>query len=167
MAGVSEAQGDVKIIPRAAWKLQVAGVLLFGGLLAGSLLVRDPSKFWFFGPISQLIYVVFLVGTLVLCVRPPGVILRDDEMIVRQFTRNRHVDRRNVRKVLFELPRRVIGGEVPNSQFRRVEIVIWDNGKEYVIPLAWSDRLLGLMTRPEAQEAKATLEKWTGRTATN
>ena len=166
MATAARERG-VKIIPRFAWKLQGLGIVLFGGLLAGSLLVKDPSKITLFGPIQQLIYVLFFAMTLVIFVRPPGVVLRDNEMIVRRFGRNRHVERRNVREVLFEPPGRVIGGDNPRSKFRHVEVVIWDSGKEYVIPLVWCQRLMGLMTPQEAQLAKATLDAWTGRTETN
>ena len=157
----------MKIVPRFAWKMLGLGVLLFGGLLAGSLLVNDPSKFTFFGPVQQVIDVLFLAVAFLICVRPPGVILRENEMIVRQFLRNRHVERRNVREVLFENPGRVIGGDNPRSKNRLIEIVIWDKGKEYVIPLVWCQRLMGLMTPQEAQHAKATLDGWTGRTETN
>jgi hypothetical protein len=157
----------VRIIPRFAWKLQGLGVLLFGALLAGSLLVSNPSRFTFFGPIEQLLYVLFFVVTLALCLRPPGVILRENEMVVRRFGRSRHIERRNVREVLFELPTNAIGAELRRSKYRHVEIVVWENGIEHVIPIVWCDRLMGLMTPQEAQEAKATLDAWTGRTGTN
>jgi hypothetical protein len=164
---VATRRGDLTIIPRFAWKLQGIGVVLFGGLLAGSLLVKDPTRIQLFGPIQQLLYVLFFAATLVLVVRPPGVVLREDEMIVRQFGRSRHVERRNVREVMFELPGRIIGGENPRSKYRHVEVVIWDHGREYVIPIVWCQWLLGLMTPQEAQEAKATIDAWTERTGTN
>ncbi len=56
---------------------------------------------------------------------------------------------------------------MPHSKNRRVEIVIWDNGKAYIIPIFWCDRLLGLMTLREAQDAKARIDAWTERTGTN
>src|SRR5579863_7580689 len=89
----------IKIVPRFAWMLQGFGVVLFGGLLAGSLLVNHPSRFTYFGPIFQPIYVAFFVITIVLCRRPPGLILYGGEMVVRQFLRKRHVTRKNVRDV--------------------------------------------------------------------
>ena len=146
-----------KIVPRFAWTFQWLGALAAIAVLVLSFVVTSNGFFWLVMP---LVCMVYLLVTIVLCVRPPGILLYADHMIVRQLRRNRRIARHDVRSVFLQLPKRVIGTEAPNSRYRHVEIAIWLEGREYVIPMIWCDRLLGVLTPKEAQSAKSTIEGW-------
>ena len=164
----SVASGEpVKIIPRAAWRRAGVGAILFGAILLAA--VVDPnSEAWHRLWIWPVAAGIFFLMMLVLRLRPPGALLYENEMVLRQFLRARRIPRKDVKNVLFEPVQRVIGGDAPGDN-KWLSVVIWENGVESVVRLMWCQSLLGLFTFPEAQAAKEAVESWaaTGRAATD
>jgi len=149
------------IFPKTAWVHQAIGVVLSLVLIVFTL-VRSPTGF--FWAVVPIICALYLAVTVVLCIRPPGVYLLPDAIVVRRFGHKLCIDRKEFCESLFTHSERVIGGQSPTSS-RHLSFVISQNGTEKTINAMWCDALLGRLSATEVALAGTELDTWRKRGA--
>jgi hypothetical protein len=144
------------IYPRTAWAHQA-----LGGAIAVVFIVvevsRNPDDF--FWPVAAAIWATYLLVTIVLCLRLPGVELFDGEILVRQFGHGLRLDRKHVQEPILVRSQRVIGGE-SSSTSRHLRLIVSIDGVERDLPAIWCDSLLGRLTAREAEVAESKIRQW-------
>jgi hypothetical protein len=144
------------ISPRTAWAAQAVGVAIAIVVIVVELVANPDDFFW---PVVAVIWTLYLVLTIALCLRPPGVHLLDDELLVRQFGRPLHIPRRHLQEALLVRSTRVIGGESSTTS-RHLRLIVSLDGIERDIPAMWYDAFLGRLTAHEAEVAISKIRRW-------
>lgn len=154
---------DFKIYPRSTWALNLLGAAAAIVVIAVTVVTHPRTSNW---QVFSIIGGIYLAIMLVTVVRPPGVVARGDQLILRRFGKHRIIPRNELRQVVVRPMRRIIGGESPSTS-RHIFLVFGrDSANEAVLPLVWCDFWLGRLNAQEADSANRLLTSWMDSTAT-
>jgi hypothetical protein len=118
-------------------------------------LVANPDDY--FWPFMSIVGAVDLLVTIVVCLRPPGVQLRPDEMVVRRFGRSLPVHRKHLRSRYWCTCRESWEGE-SHSDARWLRFVVAMEGVEREVPAMWREYFLGRLSAREAEAADSKIK---------
>ncbi|MGO8825649.1 MAG: hypothetical protein ACLQU9_10475 [Acidimicrobiales bacterium] len=144
------------IYPWTAWAHQALGGAIAVAMIMVELVANPDDFFW---PVAAAVGALYILVTIALCLRPPGVELFDDEILVRQFGHGLRIDRTHVQEPMLVRSQRVVGGDSPSTS-RHLRLVVSINGVERDIPAVWCDSLLGRLTAHEAEVAESKIRQW-------
>jgi hypothetical protein len=147
---------EARIWPRRSWLVQLTGAIFFGVVIAVVLGGHVKDFPWRTGAILGAAY---LLGLLVVALRPPILTLRHDSLSVRRFFGSLDVPRRHVVGYFLLPASRVIGGQT-NSSNRHLFLDVRMSGSIERVPAFWCRRFLGLLYAQEIVKVEQVLKKW-------